>query len=64
TIAVVDANSIERSQSQNIFRGSLQDSNAVKSLLESMRNAVMVQIEADAGDLATALTSISVSYGG
>lgn len=64
TIAVVDANGVVRSQTQNIFRGSLQDTGAVKGLLQAMRDAVMTQLQLDSGDLATALTAISVSYGG
>lgn len=64
-ISVLDAGSTVRNQTSYLFPATtLQDSTAVRQLLDAMLDVTVQQFLADAGDFTTALTSVSVAVGG
>jgi hypothetical protein len=64
-ITVFDNSGTVRSVSQYTLQSqTLQDSTAVRQLLDVMLDLAVQQFLADAGDFITAITSVSVNVGG
>ena len=65
TISVLDNSAAVRATTQTLYpQASFQDSAAARNLFDMMVTLAIQQFLTDAGDFATAITSISASVGG